>query len=103
MATILFFVFFGIVCKSIRSSVRRRPRRVAASVPVESKVSRSLSALRALQAQRDILEDQIRGLEDLLDNCPPENKRHQYLTQQAVLYGKLATCESKITRLCCGS
>lgn len=101
------FVFFtvwavaSVLQSIIRRIVRHFPRRnVKAAAPAVSTVSKSLAALEALQAQRDLINEQIRDIEEQLDYCPPEKVRNQYLNRKTVLLGKLATCEGKISRLC---
>lgn len=101
MVTVLFLVFFGLICKAIKMAVRSQPRRkAAAAAPAESKVSRSLAALEALQAQRDELEDQLDLINAALDAAPPEEKRMKWMKERSRVYGQLAACESKISRLC---
>lgn len=102
MTLILFILFLWAVCKGIKAAFRPRPRCKAAA-PAASRVSRSLAALEALQAQRDLINEQIRDIEEQLDYCPPAKLRSQLLTRQTALLGKLATCEAKISRLCYGA
>lgn len=104
MATILFLVFIGFTCKTIKTAVRNRPRRKAkATAPAVSAISKSLAALEALQVQRDLINEQIRDIDEQLDYCPPAKLRTQYINRKTALLGKLATCESKISRLCYGA
>ena len=101
MVTLLFLVFFGLVCKAVKMAVHSQPRRkVVAAAPAESKVSRSLAALEALQAQRDELEDQLDLINAALDAAPPEAKRLRWMKERSRVYGQLATCERKISALC---
>lgn len=101
------FVFFTVwVIASILQSIIRRivrhfpQRKAKAAAPAVPTVSKSLAVLEALQAQRDLINEQIRDIDEQLDYCPPEKVRNQYLNRKTVLLGKLATCEGKISRLC---
>ena len=99
MAAILFFLFMWILAKGINALCHPR-RKAVAKAPAETKVTRNLAALEALQEQRDIINEMIRDLEEQLDNCPPEKTRVQFMNRKTVLLGKLAVCEGKISRLC---
>ncbi len=99
MAIIVFFLFVWMVCKGIKALFRSRPAEYE-PVPAENKVSKSLAALEALQAQRDLIQEQLSDIEQQLDNCPPEKVRNQYMNRKTVLLGKLATVEQRIYRMC---
>lgn len=107
------FVFFtvwvvaSILQSAIRRIVRHFPQRKAkaaapavAPAPAVPTVSKSLAVLEALQAQRDLINEQIRDIDEQLDYCPPAKLRNRYLNRKTTLLGKLATCEGKISRLC---
>lgn len=124
MTTILFFVVLWMICKGIKALFRPRHKANNSAVYSDdtkrfyadiddmiekyraesetetSRVTRSLAALEALQAQRDLINEQIRDIEEQLDYCPPEKVRNQYMSKKTALLGKLAVCESKISRLC---
>ena len=100
MVTVLFFFFLWIICKSIKTGVRSARSKSTASAPASSAASRSSSALEALQAQRDLINDQILDITEQLDYCPPAKIRNQLLTRQTTLLGKLASVEQRIAKLC---
>ena len=99
MAALVFFFILWMVCKGIKALFRSRPAEYEPA-PAENKVSKSLAALEALQAQRDLIQEQLSDIEQQLDNCPPEKVRNQYMNRKTVLLGKLATVEQRIYRMC---
>lgn len=100
MATLVFFFILWIVCKGIKALFRSRPVEYEL-VPVENKVSKSLAALEALQAQRDMLNRMITDYKYQLDHAQLTSVQFEKTQNQLVsAYGKLAVCESKISRLC---
>lgn len=96
MATLIFFVSIWIVCKGIKSA-----RNAPALTPVQTKPGKPkvdyMSALLALQEQRDIYNDLISDIDAQLDNAP--RNREKLLKDKAMIYSKLATVESKIAKL----
>lgn len=104
MTTLLFIAFVVVFCKGVKSGCRHISRsKVKTTAQAVPTVSKSLAALEALQAQRDLINEQIRDIDEQLDYCPPAKLRAQCINRKTVLLGKLATCESKISRLCYGA
>lgn len=110
MPTLILFIFLWLIVKACKAVFRRGKRRTqskrskaTAPAPAASKVSRSLAALEVLQAQRDELQDQLDLVNAALDAAPPEDKRIKWMKERTRIYGQLATCESKISRLCYGA
>ena len=60
----------------------------------------SFAALTALQQQRDIIREQISDINEMLDFCPPQKIRNQLMNRKTTLLGRLATTETKISKLC---
>lgn len=99
MAVVLLIVFVAFICKTLGRFMPRKPARATSPAGAD----KSLAALEALQAQRDLINEQIRDIDEQLDYCPPAKLRNQYMNRKTALLGKLATCESKISRLCYGA
>lgn len=102
MAALVFFFSLWLICKGIKALFRSR-RKVAeyAPAPAESDVTRNLAALEALQAQRDMINRMISDYQYQLDHAQLTSAQFEKTQNQLVsAYGKLATCEGKISRLC---
>ena len=100
MAALVFFFILWMVCKGIKALFRSRPA-VYAPAPATSRVTRSLAALEALQAQRDMINRMISDYKYQLDHAQLTSAQFEKTQNQLVsAYGKLAVCESKISRLC---
>lgn len=101
MLTIVLFVLLFFACKGLKGlCLSCRKVKAAPAACADNKVTRNLAVLEALQAQRDLIEEQISDIDTQLDYCPPEKVRNQYMSKKTALLGKLAVCESKISRLC---
>jgi hypothetical protein len=105
MITILFILLIIGLCK-IPALIRHERRRMARNRPATRQdttpakttpATRTTATADSLQRQRDIICDMISDIDNQLDNAPPD--RIKLLNQQATLYGKLATVESKLARL----
>ena len=100
MAIIVFFLIVWMICKGIKALFRSRPAEYE-PVPAESDVTRNLAALKALQAQRDMINRMISDYKYQLDHAQLTSAQFEKTQNQLVsAYGKLAVCESKISRLC---
>lgn len=98
MAIIVFILFVWMICKGIKALFRSRP--VAYEpVPVENKISKSLAALEALQAQRDQIQETISYIKESITTAETPEKTIQYMDRLSSLYGKLAIVENKISKL----
>lgn len=99
MATLFFFFVLWIVCKGIKALFRPR-RKATAPARTVSRVGKSLAALEALQAQRDLLESMITDFQYQLDHAQLSSVQYEKTQNQLVsAYGKLAVCEAKISKL----
>lgn len=109
MATLFFLIFVFAVCKGIsaaahaprrqRSRANATPQAVQRSSGPTFTPAATLATLDALQQQRDLLIEQLDLVNYALDAAPPENKRMQLLQRQAIIYSRLAACESKIGKI----
>lgn len=98
MATLVFFLFVWLVCKAVkaaRNAPAYHPPAIQAR-PAKKQID-YMSALLALQEQRDIYNDLISDIDAQLDNAP--RNREKLLKDKAMIYSKLATVESKIAKL----
>lgn len=100
MAIIVFILFVWMICKGIKALFRSRPAEYEPA-PAENKVSKSLAALEALQAQRDMLTRMITDYKYQLDHAQLTSVQFEKTQNQLVsAYGKLATVEQRIYRMC---
>ena len=100
MATIVFFLILWMVCKGIKALFRPR-RKATAPARAVSRVGKSLAALEALQAQRDLLESMITDFQYQLDHAQLTSAQFEKTQNQLVsAYGKLAIVEQRIAKLC---
>lgn len=72
----------------------------AATAANQSTFANKLAALKALQEQRDIIREQLNDIELQLDYAPPAKIRNQLMNRKTTLLGRLATTETKISKLC---
>lgn len=91
MTTILLFIVLWLLYKAAKAVNRPRKRK---DTP---RIENRLSALYALQQQRDIYDDLISEIDYCLENAPAN--REKLLKEKAMLFSKLATVENKISRL----
>ena len=96
MATIVFFLSVWLVCKGVKTLFKPREKPVYKAIQEKPKVD-YMSALLALQEQRDIYNDLISDIDAQLDNAP--RNREKLLKDKAMIYSKLATVETKISKL----
>lgn len=98
MATLIFFLVVWGIIKAIKAGSSRPVK--TSSAPAQTKVTRSLAALEALQAQRDMLEQMISDYRYQLDYAQLSSVQYEKTQNQLVsAYGKLAVCEAKISKL----
>ena len=76
----------------------RMPKRQTKTKPTETAIP-ALSALRALQAQRESIEESLNWIDDLISTEEKPEKVLQWMTKRAQLKGQLATVETKIAKL----
>ena len=95
----LFFILFSLwLISTGLKSLTRIPK--ASRIATQSKPkSTCLTALTALQDQRELIQDMISDIDNELDNVPPEKRRYQLQTRKQQLLNKLASVESKIDKL----
>lgn len=99
MAIIVFFLAIWLFRKGVKWLFRRHDR-VEYEQPeteTETPVQKNLAALDALQKQRAIYNDLLSDIDCRLDNAPAT--REKLLKDKAMIYGKLAIVESKISKL----
>ena len=95
MTTILLFLVLWLLYKAAKAV--NRPRKRKDTPRIENRLQSNLAALDALQQQRDIYDDLISEIDYCLENAPAN--REKLLKEKAMLFSKLATVESKISRL----
>ena len=95
MELIVIFILFYAAGAAIKRAIRHKPRQ--RMTPTTATGNSNLSALLALQAQREIYRDLISDIDYTLDNSPPG--REKLLKDKAAILSKLATVETKINRL----
>ena len=104
MALILFIVTIWLIGKGLRSLSRvsstTSRKGKAVQTANNSTLTNKLAALRALQAQRDTINEQLADIETQLDYAPPAKIRNQLMNRKTTLLGKLAVTETKISKLC---
>ena len=98
MATILFFLFVWLICKAVKAAFKPRAKPVYKAIQEKPKIN-YVSAVMALQQQRDNIENTIAELTCLLDVSETAKETIQIKNQISAQYGKLATVEQKITKL----
>ena len=88
------------VCKGIKSLSRIKPKasRTTASTKTSGGGSQ-MASLKALQQQRDNIRNTIAELTALLDVSETAQETIRYKNMISTQYGKLATVESKISKL----
>ena len=100
MATLVFFLFIWLFCKSIKVLFRPRQRiEYKPPAETESKVVCNMAALDALQKQREQIRDTILYLKECITTAETPEKTVQYMDRLSSLYGKLATVENKINKI----
>ncbi len=91
MTTILLFLVLWLLYKAAKAVNRPRKRK---DTP---RIENNMSALDALQQQRDIYNDLISEIDYCLESAPAN--REKLLKDKAMIYSKLAIVESKISKL----
>lgn len=101
MAIIMLVIFFWAISAAVKAG-KRKTRRVPATATYTTppEISSKLAVLEAFQAQRAELNEQLDVINAVLDAAPPEKERLRWMKERTRVYGQLATCESKISRLC---
>lgn len=98
MAIIVFILFVWLFCKGVKWLFKPRKRiKYKPPAETENKVINNLAALDALQKQRAIYNDLLSDIDCRLDNAPAT--REKLLKDKAMIYGKLASVENKISKL----
>ena len=89
------------VCKGIKSLSRIKPKasRTTATATKASGGGSQMASLKALQQQRDNIRNTIAELTALLDVSETAAETIRYKNMISTQYGKLATVESKISKL----
>ena len=88
------------VCKGMKSLTRIKPK--ASRTTANTKASgggSQMASLKALQQQRDNIRNTIAELTALLDVSETAAETIRYKNMISTQYGKLATVESKISKL----
>ena len=93
---ILILVLYGMV-KGIKSLTRIKPK--ASRTTATKANNNSMNTLLALQTQRDNIRNTIAELTALLDVSETAAETIRYKNMISTHYGKLATVESKISKL----
>jgi len=76
----------------------RLPKKQTKSRPTADPLP-TLTAVRALQAQRESIEESLNWIDDLISTEEKPEKVLQWMTKRAQLKGQLATVEQKISKL----
>lgn len=95
----LIIIVFSIwaVCKGIKSLSRIKPK--ASRTAATKANNNSMNTLLALQTQRDNIRNTIAELTALLDVSETAAETIRYKNMISTQYGKLATVESKISKI----
>ena len=101
MELILLVFSIWAVCKGVKSLTRIKPKasRTTATATKASGGGSQMSTLIALQQQRDNIRNTIAELTALLDVSETASETIRYKNMISTQYGKLATVESKISKL----
>jgi hypothetical protein len=86
------------VCKGIKSLTHAKPK-ASRTASRTATGNSSLNTLLALQTQRDNIKNTIAELTALLDVSETAAETIRYKNMISTQYGKLATVESKISKL----
>lgn len=90
MLTIVLFVIIGVAISTAKRAIRARPARAAMATPTTATanpVSNNLATLKALQAQREIIENEIDRLEREKTSCAV------YTSENPAITNRLETIE----------
>ena len=87
------------VCKGIKTLSRIKPKASRKTATKASGGSSQMASLKALQQQRDNIRNTIAELTALLDVSETAAETIRYKNMISTQYGKLATVESKISKL----
>lgn len=86
------------MCKGIKSLTRIKPK-ASRTAAVTNTSGSQFATLKALQEQRDNIRNTIAELTALLDVSETAAETIRYKNMISTQYGKLATVESKISKL----
>ena len=87
------------VCKGIKSLTHAKPKASRKTATKASGGGSQMASLKALQQQRDNIRNTIAELTALLDVSETAAETIRYKNMISTQYGKLATVESKISKL----
>ena len=88
------------VCKGIKSLTHAKPKTSRTTTATKASGGGSqMASLKALQQQRDNIRNTIAELTALLDVSETAQETIRYKNMISTQYGKLATVESKISKL----
>ena len=87
------------VCKGIKSLTHAKPKASRTTTVKASGGGSQMASLKALQQQRDNIRNTIAELTALLDVSETAAETIRYKNMISTQYGKLATVESKISKL----
>ena len=98
MELIVFILSIWLIGSGLKS-LSRIPKARPAKTKIEYSSNTCYTALTALQEQRDLITEMITDIDTELDYCPAAKQRYTLLNRKQQLLNKLATVESKITKL----
>ena len=99
MELILLVFSVWAVCKGIKSLAHIKPKASRTAAVTRTSGGSQISTLIALQQQRDNIRNTIAELTALLDVSETAAETIRYKNMISTQYGKLATVESKISKL----
>lgn len=99
MELIIFVFSIWAICKGIKSLSRIKHKASRTTAAVTNTSGSQFATLKALQEQRDNIRNTIAELTALLDVSETAAETIRYKNMISTQYGKLATVESKISKI----
>lgn len=97
MTTVIVLIAFWLVCKALRGVFK--PRKSGKPETLPSGNNSNMSALIALQQQREQIESTIAYIDDCIGSSENPRETISLFDKKSVMLGKLASVEQRITKL----